>query len=97
MFAALRMGAGNILLERWATAPSVAETVERFKPTVLLSVPAVYHRLLEAGLPQTAPFRALRHYRLRRRAHAAADLERVGGGRRPSRSSTGSAARNAST
>jgi acyl-coenzyme A synthetase/AMP-(fatty) acid ligase len=62
MFASLRMGAGNILLERWATAPSVAETVERLKPTVLLSVPAVYHRLLEAGLAQTAPFRALRHF-----------------------------------
>jgi benzoate-CoA ligase len=62
MFAALRMGAGNILLERWATAASVAETVERFKPSVLLSVPAVYHRLLEAGLAKTAPFRALRHY-----------------------------------
>jgi acyl-coenzyme A synthetase/AMP-(fatty) acid ligase len=62
MFAALRMGAGNILLERWATEKSVAETVERFAPTVLLSVPAVYHRLLEAGLPQTPPFRALRHY-----------------------------------
>ena len=59
---ALRMGAGNILLERWATEKSVAETVERFAPTVLLSVPAVYHRLLEAGLPQTPPFRALRHY-----------------------------------
>jgi acyl-coenzyme A synthetase/AMP-(fatty) acid ligase len=62
MFAALRMGAGNILLERWATADSVAATVERFKPTVLLSVPAVYHRLLEAGLAKTAPFRALRHF-----------------------------------
>jgi benzoate-CoA ligase len=62
MFAALRLGAGNILLERWATEKSVAETVERFKPTVLLSVPAVYHRLLEAGLAQTAPFRALRRY-----------------------------------
>ncbi len=62
MFAALRLGAGNILLERWATEKSVAETVERFKPTVLLSVPAVYHRLLEAGLAKTAPFRALRRY-----------------------------------
>jgi benzoate-CoA ligase len=62
MFAGLRMGAGNILLERWATEKSVAETVERFAPTVLLSVPAVYHRLLEAGLPRTPPFRALRHY-----------------------------------
>jgi benzoate-CoA ligase len=62
MFAGLRMGAGNVLLEHWATADSVAATVERFKPTVLLSVPAVYHRLLEAGLARTAPFRALRHY-----------------------------------
>ncbi len=62
MFAGLRMGAGNVLLERWATAPSVAETVERFKPTVLLSVPAVYHRLLEAGRASTAPFRALRYF-----------------------------------
>jgi len=62
MFAALRMGAGNILLERWATEASVAATVERFKPSVLLSVPAVYHRLLEAGLAKTAPFRALRHF-----------------------------------
>jgi benzoate-CoA ligase len=50
------------LLERWATAPSVAETVERFKPTVMLSVPAVYHRLLDAGLAPTPAFRALRHY-----------------------------------
>jgi benzoate-CoA ligase len=62
MFAALRMGAGNILLEHWATEASVAATVDRFKPTVLLSVPAVYHRLLEAGLAATAPFRALRYY-----------------------------------
>ncbi len=62
MFAALRMGAGNVLLENWATEASVAATVERFKPTILLSVPAVYHRLLEAGLAQTAPFRALRHF-----------------------------------
>jgi benzoate-CoA ligase len=62
MFAALRMGATNILLERWATAESVAGTVDRFKPTILLSVPAVYHRLLEAKLPETPAFRALRYY-----------------------------------
>src|SRR5258705_347265 len=62
MFAALRMGAGNILLERWATASSVVEVVERFKPTVMLSVPAVYHRLLDAGPAPTPAFRALRHY-----------------------------------
>jgi benzoate-CoA ligase len=62
MFAALRLGASNILLERWATASSVVEVVERFKPTVMLSVPAVYHRLLDAGPVPTPAFRALRHY-----------------------------------
>jgi benzoate-CoA ligase len=61
-FAALRMGCGNVLLERWATERTVAETMERFKPSVLLSVPAVYHRLLEAGLPQTPSFRGLRYF-----------------------------------
>src|SRR5258707_120193 len=62
MFAALRIGASNILLERWATVSSVVEVVERFKPTVMLSVPAVYHRLLDAGPAPTPAFRALRHY-----------------------------------
>ena len=55
-------GCGNVLLERWATERTVAETMERFKPTVLLSVPAVYHRLLEAGLPQTPSFRGMRYF-----------------------------------
>ena len=97
MFAALRMGAGNILLERWATAPSVAETVERLKPTVLLSVPAVYHRLLEAGLAQTRAVSA----RCAISSPPASACRRKSGmsGRRPAaiRSSTGSAVRNAST
>jgi 3-hydroxybenzoate/4-hydroxybenzoate---CoA ligase len=61
MFAALRIGAANVLLERWATADSVAATATRFKPTVLLSVPAVYHLLLDAGLASAEPFIALRH------------------------------------
>jgi benzoate-CoA ligase len=60
-FASLRLGATNILLERWATAESVAATMERFKPTILLSVPAVYHRLIEADLPRMPAFRSLRH------------------------------------
>lgn len=62
MFAALRMGATNVLLERWATVESVAATVERFAPNILLSVPAVYHRLLDAGLPPTPAFCKVRWY-----------------------------------
>jgi len=61
MFAALRLGATNILLERWATASSVAAAVERFAPTVVLGVPALYHRLLDAGLAARPAFRAVRH------------------------------------
>jgi benzoate-CoA ligase len=62
MFAALRLGATNILYEQWATIAGIATTVEKFSPTVLLSVPALYHKLLDAGLPATPAFRALRHY-----------------------------------
>jgi 3-hydroxybenzoate/4-hydroxybenzoate---CoA ligase len=62
MFAALRLGAANILLERWANAENVAATVERFAPTIVLSVPAVYHKVLEAGLARTPGFRAVRHF-----------------------------------
>jgi acyl-coenzyme A synthetase/AMP-(fatty) acid ligase len=62
MFAGFRLGASNILLEHWATVAEVASTVERFKPTVLLSVPALYHKLLDAGLPSTPAFRGLTHY-----------------------------------
>jgi benzoate-CoA ligase len=62
MFASLRMGAGNVLLERWATEQSVADALANLKPTILLSVPALYHRLLEAKLPSSAPFRALRYF-----------------------------------
>ena len=62
MFAALRIGATNILHEHWATVGGIADTVERFKPTVFLSVPALYHKLLDAGLASTPAFRALTHY-----------------------------------
>jgi 3-hydroxybenzoate/4-hydroxybenzoate---CoA ligase len=62
MFAALRLGATNILLERWATAESVAASIERHAPTIVLSVPVLYHKLVEAGLARTSAFRAVRHY-----------------------------------
>jgi 3-hydroxybenzoate/4-hydroxybenzoate---CoA ligase len=61
MFSVLRLGATNILMERWATAPSVAALVEAFAPTVLLSVPSVFHLLLDAGVASTPAFRAIRY------------------------------------
>jgi len=62
LLGSLRLGATVVLLERWATGPMVAATVERFAPTIVLSVPSVYHRLLDEGLPQTPAFRAVRQY-----------------------------------
>jgi 3-hydroxybenzoate/4-hydroxybenzoate---CoA ligase len=62
LFGMIRIGATNVLLERWATSPAVAATVERFEPTVMLSVPSVFHRLIEDGLPRLPAFRAVRRY-----------------------------------
>jgi 3-hydroxybenzoate/4-hydroxybenzoate---CoA ligase len=60
--AALRLGASAVLLEHWATAEAVAATVERFAPTIVLAVPALYHKLLDAGLASRPSFRAVHHY-----------------------------------
>ena len=62
MFAALRLGATNILHEHWATVAGISATVEKFSPTILLSVPALYHKMLDGGLAAMPKFRALRHY-----------------------------------
>ena len=50
LFAGLKIGATVILDPQWPTAASVAATVERTHPTVLLSVPSLYRSLLHAGL-----------------------------------------------
>jgi benzoate-CoA ligase len=62
LLAALRLGAAAVLLEHWATADSVAATVERFAPTIVLAVPALYHKLIDAGLAARPAFRAVHHY-----------------------------------
>ncbi|HLH93664.1 MAG TPA: AMP-binding protein [Xanthobacteraceae bacterium] len=62
LLAALRLGAAAVLLEHWATADSVAATVARFQPTIVLAVPALYHKLIDAGLASQPAFRAVHHY-----------------------------------
>ena len=61
LFATLRLGANSILLERWPTPPVIADAIERHAPTLVLSVPALYHKLLDDRL-HTAAFAAVRHY-----------------------------------
>jgi 3-hydroxybenzoate/4-hydroxybenzoate---CoA ligase len=62
LFGMLRTGATIVLLERWPTSLSVAATMERFEPTIVLSVPSVYHRLIGDDLPRLPAFRAARTY-----------------------------------
>jgi 3-hydroxybenzoate/4-hydroxybenzoate---CoA ligase len=62
MFGALRLGATLILHERWPTPPSIAATVDRHRPSVVLSVPTLFHKLCVSGFATTAAFRAVRCY-----------------------------------
>ena len=62
MFGALRLGATIILHERWPTPASIAATVELYQPTIMLSVPTLFHKLIESGLAQKPSFRAVRCY-----------------------------------
>jgi 3-hydroxybenzoate/4-hydroxybenzoate---CoA ligase len=62
MFGTLRLGATLILHERWPTPPSVAATVELHRPSIVLSVPTLFHKLCEAGFAPTDAFRAVRCY-----------------------------------
>src|SRR5262245_57434923 len=62
MFGALRLGATLILQECWPTAPSVAETVELNRPSIVLSVTTLFHKLYECGVPSMQAFRACRCY-----------------------------------
>jgi acyl-coenzyme A synthetase/AMP-(fatty) acid ligase len=61
LFASLRLGAGSILLADWPTPAAIAEAIQRYAPTLVLSVPALYHKLLDDSL-HTAAFSAVRHY-----------------------------------
>ncbi len=62
LFGVLRLGATLVLHERWPTAESVAETVEHHRPSIVLSVPALYHMLLDLGLSAYPAFAAVRRY-----------------------------------
>jgi acyl-coenzyme A synthetase/AMP-(fatty) acid ligase len=62
MFGALRLGATLILHERWPTPPSIAATVELNRPSIVFSVPTLFHKLCESGFPTKFAFRAARCY-----------------------------------
>ncbi len=60
--ATIKLGATVILYPDWPDAEAVANVVERFKPTILLSVPTFYRNLLRDGAAQKPAFKDVRYY-----------------------------------
>jgi len=62
LFAGLRLGATVILHSDWPLAEGVAEICERYRPTVLFSVPTLYHKLLQGNFAPRLKAAGVRHY-----------------------------------
>jgi len=62
LFAGLRLGATIILDGEWPTAERVAEICERHHPTVLFSVPTLYHKLAQGDIPGRLIKAGVRHF-----------------------------------
>ncbi len=62
LFAGLRLGATVILDSEWPTAERIAEMVDRHHPTVLLSVPTLYLKMLQTGVAMRLARAGLRHF-----------------------------------
>lgn len=62
LIGALRTGATVILYDGWPDGGSIAAIVERYRPTIMLSVPAFYRSLLRDGLAEQPAFKSVRCY-----------------------------------
>jgi benzoate-CoA ligase family protein len=58
----LRMGATIILFDGVPETPAIAEVVNRYRPTIMLSVPTMYRNLLRDGCSKQPGFKSVRHY-----------------------------------
>ncbi len=58
----LRTGTTIILYDGWPDGEVIAAAVERFRPTIMLSVPAFYRGLLRDGLADRPGFKSVRCY-----------------------------------
>lgn len=59
---ALSLGATVILNPDWPDADSVTQIVERYRPTIVLSVPTFYRNLLRDGAATKEAFKNVRYY-----------------------------------
>ena len=61
-FASLQLGATAILDPNWPDPSIVAANVQRFQPTVMLSVPTFYRNLIRDGSATNPAFKNVRYY-----------------------------------
>lgn len=59
LFAGLRLGASVVLDAEWPNAERVARNVAQHRPTLFFSVPTLYRRLTEVGVPFASVRRAV--------------------------------------
>ena len=62
LFAGLFLGASVVLDPRWPEPARVAEVADAHRPTILFSVPTLFHRMLDAGVAQTIARAGVRRY-----------------------------------
>ncbi len=58
----LRTGSTLVLYDGWPDGDAIAAIVERYRPTIMLSVPAFFRNLLREGLAARPGFKAVRYY-----------------------------------
>lgn len=62
LFAGLRLGATVILDSEWPTAERVAQMVKQYRPSILFSVPTLYHKMLQADVAVPLHKSSIRHF-----------------------------------
>ncbi len=62
LIGALRTGATIVLYEGWPDGHAIADVVERYRPTLMLSVPAFYRELLRNNYADRPAFKSVRCY-----------------------------------
>ena len=58
----IKLGATVILYPDWPDAEAVARIVQRYEPTILLSVPTFFSNMLRGGIKGKPEFKNVRHY-----------------------------------
>jgi acyl-coenzyme A synthetase/AMP-(fatty) acid ligase len=62
LFAGLRAGATVILDDEWPTPERVEAMVERYRPSLVFSVPTLYQKMLRAGVASRLAHSGIRHW-----------------------------------